>query len=410
MTEERLIKDIAVLNLATFKKGEMPNSIYYLDTGNITKNVIDELKYYNLSKDKLPSRAQRKIKKGSIVYSTVRPNQEHYGYFEEDEKELVVSTGFTTIDVVEDKVDSKYLFYLLTQSHITEYLHNVGMNSVSSYPSISPNDIGTLKFTFPIIKTQKAIAKVLSDLDSKIELNNRINKKLEEMAKLIYDYWFVQFDFPNENGKPYKSSGGKMVYSEELKREIPEGWEVKSLSNIANYTNGIACQKYRPTDDNYLRVIKIKEMKEGFSEKTEKVKLNIPEKVKVYNGDILFSWSASLEVVLWTGGIGALNQHIFKVTSAEMPKYYLYFELLNYLKHFKMIAELRKTTMGHITSDHLKQSRVSIAKPDVIENFNKGITPIIDYIIKNQIQNQKLKETRDWLLPMLMNGQVRVGE
>jgi type I restriction enzyme S subunit len=189
------------------------------------------------------------------------------------------------------------------------------------------------------------ISNVLSALDSKIELNNKINKELETMAKTLYDYWFVQFDFPNENGKPYKSSGGKMVYSKELKREIPEGWEIDSLWNIATYFNGLAMQKHRPTNDNKLRVIKIKEMNEGFGDYTEYAKADVLKEAIINNGDILFSWSASLDVIIWDKGIGALNQHIFKVSSKKYPRSFYYYELINYLKHFKMMADLRKTTM-----------------------------------------------------------------
>ena len=201
-----------------------------------------------------------------------------------------------------------------------------------------------------------------------------------------------------------------MVYNKELKREIPEGWEVGNLFDIANFQNGLACQKYRPTDENFLPVIKIKEMRDGFTEKTEKVTSDIPEKVKVYNGDVLFSWSASLEVMIWSGGNGGLNQHIFKVTSDKYPKSYYYFELLNYLQHFKMIADLRKTTMGHITKDHLTQSRIAIPPIDLCNQIDKKISPILDLVVKNSKQNQKLSELRDWLLPMLMNGQVSVKQ
>ena len=259
--------------------------------------------------------------------------------------------------------------------------------------------------------TQQKIAKVLSDLDAKIELNNKINTELEAMAKTLYDYWFVQFDFPDVNGKPYKTSGGKMVWNEELKREIPEGWEVKTLLDIANFVNGLACQKFRPNEnEEYYRVIKIREMGSGFTENSEFVSVNIPEKVVVYNGDILFSWSATLDVKIWTGGTGGLNQHIFKVTSKKYPKSYYYFELLNYLQHFKMIAELRKTTMGHITQDHLRESRITIPSMELINELDKILNPILEKKVKLDEENQELSSLRDWLLPMLMNGQVSVGE
>jgi type I restriction enzyme, S subunit len=195
-----------------------------------------------------------------------------------------------------------------------------------------------------------------------------------------------------------------------LKREIPEGWEVGTLLDIATYTNGLACQKYRPINKNFLPVIKIREMREGFTENTEKVRDDIPDKLIVYNGDILFSWSASLEVMLWAGGKGGLNQHIFKVTSEKYPKSFYYFQLLWYLKQFKLIAELRKTTMGHITQDHLIQSRIVIPPLPLIERLDRIISPVLSKQIKLREENQELASLRDWLLPMLMNGQITVKE
>jgi type I restriction enzyme S subunit len=306
------------------------------------------------------------------------------------------------IDNDEEKVLNSFLYYyyqtepwIATKGSTINRLYN--------------ENIRSLKITYPEISTQKAIAKVLADLDVKIELNNKINLELEAMAKTLYDYWFVQFDFPDANAKPYKTSGGKMVYNEELKREIPEGWEVKTLLEIAKFVNGLACQKFRPNEgeDSY-RVIKIREMGVGFTDKSEFVSTNIPEKIVINNGDVLFSWSATLEVKIWTGGKGALNQHIFKVTSKKYPRSYFFYELLNYLQHFKMQAELRKTTMGHITQDHLKQSRISIPPLELINSLDKIIKPMLDKKVKLDEENQKLAELRDWLLPMLMNGQVRV--
>ena len=280
--------------------------------------------------------------------------------------------------------------------------------SGSALPRIILKGFEQIEIIEKDLPTQKSIAKILSDLDAKIELNNKINQELEAMAKTLYDYWFVQFDFPDENGKPYKSSGGKMIYNEELKRDIPEGWNVGTLLDIATFTNGIACQKYRPDNENFLPVIKIKEMKDGFSVKTEKVKTDVPSRIKIFNGDILFSWSASLEVMIWSGGDGALNQHIFKVTSSKFPKSFFYFELLNYLQHFKMIAELRKTTMGHITQDHLLQSRIVIPPIKIIKLLDNKLSTFLKKQVLLKQENQNLSELRDWLLPMLMNGQVQV--
>ena len=315
----------------------------------------------------------------------------------------------------ENKNSDKKFIYYLSRSPLFRNKAISCMEGTSGRKRVNEGALKTQEILVPDLPTQQKIASVLSALDDKIELNNRINAELEAMAKTLYDYWFVQFDFPivTSSGveKPYKTSGGKMVYNETLKREIPEGWEVKSLYEIADYINGLACQKFRPENENddYLPVIKIREMNEGKSNNTERARINIPEKNIINDGDVLFAWSASLDVKIWTEGKGALNQHIFKVVSKDFPRSFYYFELLNYLKHFKMMAELRKTTMGHITIDHLKTSYISIPPKNLIEKLDKKLNILIEKIIINQKQNQELSALRDWLLPMLMNGQVKVG-
>ena len=312
------------------------------------------------------------------------------------------------VSIIRCKSDynSKYIHYYLMnlKSYLLQICGVGGTRNALTKEAL-------LKLPINILPQQNEIAKVLSDLDAKIELNTKINDNLELMAKTLYDYWFVQFDFPDANGKPYKTSGGKMVWNEELKREIPLDWEVKTLLDIATFTNGLACQKFRPNEnEEFYRVIKIREMGTGFTENSEFVSLNIPKKVVVYNGDILFSWSATLDVKIWTGGTGGLNQHIFKVTSKNYPKSYYYFELLNYLQHFKMMAELRKTTMGHITQDHLRESRITIPPKRLINELDKILNPILEKKVKLDIENQEFASLRDWLLPMLMNGQVKVQD
>ena len=215
--------EICELNNATLKSSDNFDEILYLDTSNITKNCIAELQPFFIKN--APSRAQRKVKDKTIIFSTVRPNQKHFGILNNPPKNLIVSTGFTTLDVKKtNDFDANYVYLKLTQPYIVNHLHTLAQNSVSSYPSINPDDIGNLRFDFPSLPTQQKIAAVLSSLDDKIALNKKINAKLEAMAKRLYDYWFVQFDYPDKNGKPYKTSGGKMVWNEVLKREIPEDW------------------------------------------------------------------------------------------------------------------------------------------------------------------------------------------
>ena len=269
-----------------------------------------------------------------------------------------------------------------------------------------------LRYEMPTLScSEESIGTFFLNLDKKIRLNEQINQNLEAMAKQLYDYWFVQFDFPNEEGKPYKSSGGEMLWNDKLKRNIPVGWHCGNLFEIAVFTNGLACQKFRPKDDEMpLPVIKIREMHDGISVDTEEVTSNIPESVKVYNGDVLFSWSASLEVMLWAYGLGGLNQHIFKVTSAnDFPKSFYYFQLLDYVNVFKKMAEARKTTMGHITQDHLQQSTIAIPdNKDIADKFEELISPIFKQIVKLQEEISNLIKQRDELLPLLMNGQITI--
>ena len=261
-------------------------------------------------------------------------------------------------------------------------------------------------------KNLEIFNKILIAINNKIKLNNKINKELEKLAKTLYEYWFVQFDFPDENNRPYKSSGGEMVYSNELKREIPLDWEIGNLYTIADYYNGLACQKFRPIDNEQsLPVVKIGEMHNGINVDTELVKANIPAKNIIDSGDILFSWSATLEVMLWTGNKAGLNQHIFKVVPKSFySKEYVYQQLSSYVINFVRIAEARKTTMGHITTDHLKQSKITLPPKEIIEKYSHSTEFVYKKMIECKKENLYLIKLRDFLLPMLMNGQVIIQQ
>ena len=321
----------------------------------------------------------------------------------------IQSQDVAKIDCNENLLDKNFAFYLISSTCVKKQLNAAAQQTKIRHTS--PDKIKECTVWIPSLDVQKRIGRILTDIDKKIAINRQINDNLEAMARQLYDYWFVQFDFPNEEGKPYKSSGGAMVWNEKLKREIPQGWHCGTLLDIAEYTNGLACQKYRPTDNNKLPVIKIKEMHDGLSGDTEWVKADIPNDVKVFDGDVLFSWSASLEVMLWAYGNGGLNQHIFKVTSKNgYPRSFYFYQLIHYVGIFKQMAEARKTTMGHITQDHLRQSTIALPpNVDIANKLEEKLCPIFDEIVKNNQEIMALTKQRDELLPLLMNGQASVN-
>ena len=345
-------------------------------------------------------------REGDVLVANIRPYLKKVWLAN---KEGGASTDVLVFRVKESN-KSSFLYAVLLQDRFFEYAMKGAKGS--KMPRGDKEQI--MRYELPTFSPQEQenIGNIIIRITKKMQLNRSLNHNLEAIAKQLYDYWFVQFDFPNTEGKPYKSSGEKMVWNEKLKREIPEEWHCGNLFEIATFTNGLACQKFRPKDGEVpLPVIKIREMHDGISSDTEEVSPNIPESVKVYNGDVLFSWSASLEVMLWACGLGGLNQHIFKVTSAnDFPKSFYYFQLLNYVDVFKKMAEARKTTMGHITQDHLQQSTIAIPdNKDIVDKFEKRISPIFAQMVKLQEEIQQLSKQRDELLPLLMNGQATVN-
>ena len=302
----------------------------------------------------------------------------------------------------------KYLAF-----YLRGYLFRKAMNNnafMTLRASFNEDIFSYLYLYLPPYEQQVLIGDLFYIIEEKIRLNQKMCVELESMAKTLYDYWFVQFDFPDEYGKPYRTSGGKMIDNSQIKIDIPDGWKVGNLYEIADFINGLACQKYRPEiGEEGLPVIKIKEMHDGITGDTEFVSKNIPNKYVINDGELLFSWSATLETMFWYGGEGGLNQHIFKVVPKESyPIEYVYEQLSAYIINFVKMAEARKTTMGHITTDHLNQSRIVLPPPDVLERFSLMVKPIYQKVGQLKKENRTLSLLRDWLLPMLMNGQVTV--
>lgn len=292
--------------------------------------------------------------------------------------------------------DNEYLYYLLSSLNLN--YHHIG----GAQPLMTQDIIGRIEVIVPQTKDdQRRIASILSSLDRKIELNNKINADLEEMAQAIFKNWFVDFE-------PFKD--GKFVDSE--LGMIPEGWKVGRLTEIASYMNGLAMQKFPPeNNEDSLPVLKIKELGQGFcGTDSDRCSCNIKDECKVHNGDVIFSWSGTLLVDVWCGGDCGLNQHLFKVTSKDYPKWFYYYWTKHHLQEFIHIAKDKAVTMGHIKRGHLEEALVAIPDNDSMERAHELFEPILSKMISLRLENSRLSLLRDTLLPRLMSGELEVPE
>lgn len=298
-------------------------------------------------------------------------------------------------------VDADYINYIICSNIFAKYVVNY-VDSESAQPNISASTISKFAFQIPSEKDdQRRIASILSSLDRKIELNNKINADLEEMAQAIFKNWFVDFE-------PFKD--GKFVDSE--LGMIPEGWKVGRLTEIASYMNGLAMQKFPPeNNEGSLPVLKIKELGQGFcGTDSDRCSCNIKDECKIHNGDVIFSWSGTLLVDVWCGGDCGLNQHLFKVTSKDYPKWFYYYWTKHHLQEFIHIAKDKAVTMGHIKRGHLEEAMVAIPDNDSMEKAHELFKPILSKMISLRLESSRLSLLRDTLLPRLMSGEIEVPE
>lgn len=296
-------------------------------------------------------------------------------------------------------INPEYLYYFLTNEGTKQYIRNIAVGA--TMPSINTKLLNEVPITIPSLDDQRRIASILSSLDRKIELNNKINADLEEMAQAIFKNWFVDFE-------PFKD--GKFVDSE--LGMIPEGWKVGRLTEIASYMNGLAMQKFPPeNNEDSLPVLKIKELGQGFcGTDSDRCSCNIKDECKIHNGDVIFSWSGTLLVDVWCGGDCGLNQHLFKVTSKDYPKWFYYYWTKHHLQEFIHIAKDKAVTMGHIKRGHLEEAMVAIPDNDSMEKAHELFEPILSKMISLRLESSRLSLLRDTLLPRLMSGELEVPE
>lgn len=335
----------------------------------------------------------------------------------------------------ESELNNKYLKYYFDSPFFQKLFSQwAGGGSTRDYIGITEQL--NLPISYPPIVEQKRIAGILSAFDDKIELNRKICKTLEAMKEALFKSWFVDFEpvqakiTAMKNGKDPELAAmmlisGKtesqlaemktshpatyaalahtaslfpsvMVESEQGK--IPEGWEIRPLDTIADFLNGLAMQKYPASTEetDYLPVIKIAQLNQETTEGADHASLKVPQEYVIHNGDVLFSWSGSLNVVLWCGGKGALNQHLFKVSSTKYPKWFYYFWTKRHLPEFQRIASDKAVTMGHIQRKHLSQAQTVVPPASLLNN--SCFADMLNKILLCKLQNITLKMQRDQTL------------
>ena len=369
--------------------------------GDIPTVYIDE-KIYREYKEKYsyPKKGDILISAAGTIGKTVIFDGED-SYFQD--------SNIVWIENDESKVTNQFLYYFLqTNPFIT--------TNGSTIKRLYNDNLRDTKIpNVPSIQQQNQITDILGALDEKIQINNQINQELEAMAKTLYDYWFVQFDFPDQNGKPYKSSGGKMVYNPELKREIPEGWGVVTLGD---FESKIITGKTpsRANSDNFggeIPFITIGDIRGNTfiystSETLTDLGASVQQNKYLPEGSLCVSCIATVGEIGFTTEWSHTNQQINSIVfEDETNRYYLYFALKNYFENANASAKTGNT-FANMNKEDFSGIRIILPRNEIKNNFHKMTEPYFAQIKCLQGQNQELTQLRDWLLPMLMNGQVKV--
>lgn len=316
-----------------------------------------------------------------------------------------------------ERLDRRYLYYFMRSSAFTDqWMARSNETDMAAYISLTAQR--QLNVALPEIDEQRAIAGVLGALDDKIEQNQRTSRALERLAQAIFRAWFVDFEpvrakassatsFPSLAQPVFDALPTR--FSDSEIGPVPKGWELKPIANIATFLNGLALQKYPPRGDGEdLRVIKIAELRKGSAARAAWANGDVAEQYVIRNGDLLFSWSGTLEAEFWFGGKGALNQHLFKVTSSHFPRWFCLLWIRQHLPWFRTIAASKATTMGHIRRGHLQETLVVVPSDEVLHEANEVIGTIYALFGQLMIESRKLAAVRDALLPKLLTGEVRV--
>lgn len=411
----------------TYKLGDLVESISVRHAFNKTKliflNTSDILNGKVLNKsyadiNTFPGQAKKSIKKGDILFSEIRPKNKRFALVNFDADDYVVSTKLMVLRRKSDLIDNKFLYFYLTSDQTINYLQSIAEGRSGTFPQITFNELRDIKIKLPDINEQKAIANILSTLDEKIETNNQINEKLEEMAQALFKHWFVDFEFPNENGEPYKSSDGEMVDSE--LGMIPKGWEIVNLEDLTSkFTTGLNPRKNFVLGKGENYYVTIKNMGNNqiyLDDKCDKIDNDAIKKINkrsdLKKGDLLFSGIGTIGRVYlidetpenWNISESIFTLRPSKLISSEI----LYLLLLSeQLQGYAQQLASGSVQKGVRMRD-LKAYKLAIPSNCLIEKFTELIRPLIRKNKYLEKENKRLKAIRDTLLPKLMSGEIRV--
>ncbi len=408
-----LLKDIAVSQTGPF--GSQLHEEDYVQNGTpiVTVEHLGEIGFYlhNLPmvSDKDKARLSKyTLNEGDIVFSRVG-SIDKCTYVSKKEEGWLFSGRCLRVRINE-KADAKFISYYFRQKHFKSMMLNISVGA--TMPSLNTTLMDNIPLYLPSKDEQQKIASVLSALDAKIELNQRINAELEAMAKTIYDYWFVQFDFPDEHGKPYKSSGGKMVWSEALKREVPAGWEVKELGEALKTSLGGTPSTHNKV---FWENASIPWLNSGDIANFPVIRPSShisQQGVDNSAATLLPKGSVVISVVRYIRPSiiafdACTNQSVVGIReSEELKNAFIYPFLVNEVPR---LMQLRTgAQQPHINKEIVDATNVCIPEKNVLKKYYKLNEPIYKQIINLAFESQTFTELRDWLLPMLMNGQVTV--
>jgi len=313
-------------------------------------------------------------------------------------------------------VDGKWISICL-RSPLSQHLLGSRANTTVQ-TTINLKDVRALPVPIAPAAERASICEMVAALDERLNLLRETNVTLETIALALFKSWFVDFDPVRAKSEGLAPAGVDEAtaalfpdkFEDATSGLVPHGWRVLALDEVATYLNGLALQKFPPSHDAWLPVIKIAQLRKGDTIGADKAGRNIKPEYIVHDGDILFSWSGSLEVVVWCGGEGALNQHLFKVNSKHFPKWFCLHWTRQHLEHFRQIAASKATTMGHIQRRHLAESKAVVPPPALLAAMDAYFAPLLARAIQNELQARTLSTLRDTLVPRLISGQLRLPQ